>query len=139
MSRRVGGDQIIPRPEKWRTGGSSPWENRDLNVLSDFERVEARLTRALGAYQPTIFDEFITTNDAKQSAVLVALMPQDQDVHVLLTRRAQHLNNHKGEVSFPGGRLEGDETSRQGALREAYEEVSLDPSVVNVVGALDSI
>ena len=60
-------------------------------------------------------------------------------MHVLLTRRAQHLNNHKGEVSFPGGRLERGETPQQAALREAYEEVSLAPSAVTVVGSLDTI
>ncbi len=139
MNRRAGGDQIIPRPETWRHGEPPLWANRDLSVLSDFAKVKARLTLVLDSYQPTIYDEFVAATDAKQSAVLVALMPQDEEVHVLLTRRAQHLNNHKGEVSFPGGRLESGETPLQGALREALEEVALDPDTVNVVGCIDSI
>lgn len=102
MSRRAGGNQIIPRPETWHLGTSTPWENRDLGVLSDFDEVTVRLTRVLAAYESAIYDEYINAADAKPSAVLVALLPHESDVHVLLTRRAQHLNNHKGEVSFPG-------------------------------------
>lgn len=139
MSRRAGGNQIIPRPETWRLGATTPWENRDLSVLSDFDEVTARLTRVLAVYEPEIYDEYINATDAKPSAVLVALLPHESDVHVLLTRRAQHLNNHKGEVSFPGGRLEHGETHQQAALREAHEEVSLAPSAVTVVGSLDTI
>ena len=49
------------------------------------------------------------------------------------------LRNHKGEISFPGGRLDPGETSVEAALREAHEEVGLDPSLVEVVGELDHI
>jgi 8-oxo-dGTP pyrophosphatase MutT (NUDIX family) len=55
---------------------------------------------------------------------------------VVLTRRSAHLRSHRGEVSFPGGRLDGEETPEQGALREAGEEIGLDPESVTLVGRL---
>ena len=55
---------------------------------------------------------------------------------MVLTRRAAHLRTHTGEVSFPGGRLDPGETPEAGALREAAEEVGLDPAAVEVVGRL---
>jgi 8-oxo-dGTP pyrophosphatase MutT (NUDIX family) len=71
--------------------------------------------------------------------VLVALFEEDGEARVVLTRRAAHLRTHTGEVSFPGGRLDGDETPEEGALREADEEIALDPSSVEVVGSLSPL
>jgi 8-oxo-dGTP pyrophosphatase MutT (NUDIX family) len=55
---------------------------------------------------------------------------------MVLTRRAEHLRTHTGEVSFPGGRLGTGETPEEGALREAAEEVALEPTSVDLVGRL---
>ena len=56
---------------------------------------------------------------------------------VLLTKRTQHLNRHAGQVSFPGGRIDpGDASPEAAALREASEEIALDPMRVEVVGRL---
>lgn len=57
----------------------------------------------------------------------------------MLTRRAQNLRSHRGEVSFPGGGQEPGEDLRTTALREAAEEVALDPGLVEVVGELDHL
>ena len=75
----------------------------------------------------------------RHSAVLIALFQGEQGAEVVLTRRAQHLRHHRGEVSFPGGRLDPGETPVQAALREAEEEVCLDPSSVELVGELDHL
>ena len=75
----------------------------------------------------------------RHSAVLIALFPGEQGAEVVLTRRSQGLRNHRGEISFPGGRLDPGETPVQAALREAHEEVALDPALVTVVGELDQI
>ena len=58
---------------------------------------------------------------------------------MVLTRRAQHLRSHRGEVSFPGGRQEPGETHWETALREAREEIALDPSEVRAIGQLDHL
>jgi 8-oxo-dGTP pyrophosphatase MutT (NUDIX family) len=74
--------------------------------------------------------------DARVSAVLIALVDGDDGAEVLLTRRSMHLRNHRGEISFPGGRLDPGETPLETALRESHEEVGLDPSLPTVVGEL---
>ena len=58
---------------------------------------------------------------------------------MLLTRRSTALRNHAGEISFPGGRIDPGETAVAAALREADEEVGLDPAAVEVVGELDHL
>ncbi len=72
----------------------------------------------------------------KPAAVLVAMVLHPDTPGVLLTQRASHLNNHAGQVSFPGGRIEPGETPEAAALREAFEEVALDPSLPRVMGRL---
>ena len=75
--------------------------------------------------------------DAPAAAVLVPLFEEDGDTWVVLTRRSQHLRAHKGEVSFPGGRQDEGEALTDTAKREAWEEIGLDPSSVEIVGELD--
>jgi 8-oxo-dGTP pyrophosphatase MutT (NUDIX family) len=71
------------------------------------------------------------------AAVLVPLVERENDLTVLLTQRATQLKNHAGQISFPGGRVEPEDDGPRGAaLREAQEEIGLDPSFVSVVGYL---
>jgi len=71
------------------------------------------------------------------AAVLIPIIERESEPEVLLTRRASQLRHHPGQVSFPGGRLEpGDAGPAAAALREAQEEIGLDPSFVTVVGYL---
>jgi 8-oxo-dGTP pyrophosphatase MutT (NUDIX family) len=74
--------------------------------------------------------------DARFAAVLIALFDGEHGAEVLLTRRGMGLRNHRGEISFPGGRLDPGETPIEAALREAHEEVGLDPSLPRIVGEL---
>jgi 8-oxo-dGTP pyrophosphatase MutT (NUDIX family) len=72
-----------------------------------------------------------------QASVLVGLVTRDDGPTVLLTRRTSHLRDHAGQISFPGGRAEPhDADAAATALREAQEEVGLDPSRVEVIGQL---
>ena len=73
---------------------------------------------------------------AREAGVLVPLFEEAGEARVILTRRAAHLRSHTGEVAFPGGRLEPGEEPVAGALREAHEEVGLDPAEVEIVGSL---
>lgn len=72
-------------------------------------------------------------------AVLVALFEEDSEARVLLTRRADHMRRNQGEVAFPGGRVEAGETPAEAALREAFEEVALDPAAVELIGELTAL
>ena len=76
--------------------------------------------------------------DRREAAVLIAMSELDGgDEGVLLTLRSEHLSTHSGEVAFPGGmRDQGDPTLCHTALREAHEEVGLEPNRVNIVGQL---
>lgn len=76
---------------------------------------------------------------ARNSAVLIVLHDAPGGPEALFTKRAQHLRNHRGEISFPGGRMEPGETPAEAALREAWEEVALEPSLVAVQGELDHL
>lgn len=71
------------------------------------------------------------------AAVLMAFIDQGDEPHLLLTRRADHMNSHAGEVAFPGGKRDsGDENLLATALRESHEEIQLLPSIVEVIGPL---
>jgi len=72
------------------------------------------------------------------AAVLIPLIERDDgELTVLLTQRATQLRNHAGQISFPGGRCEPeDDGPRAAALREASEEIGLDPGFVSVAGYL---
>jgi 8-oxo-dGTP pyrophosphatase MutT (NUDIX family) len=76
---------------------------------------------------------------ARHSAVLIALADGPHGAEVLLTKRSMTMRNHRGEISFPGGRLDPGETPLDGALREAHEEVGLDPAAVQPTGELDHL
>lgn len=71
---------------------------------------------------------------------MLLVYPKDGELHVLLNKRSQYVENHKGEVAFPGGAREaGDETLLDTALRETWEEMGIQPSDVTVLGELDDI
>lgn len=67
------------------------------------------------------------------AAVLIAVLPYD-DPQVVLTVRSQHVEHHKGEISFPGGALDAGETPLEAALREADEEVGILAEHVQILG-----
>jgi 8-oxo-dGTP pyrophosphatase MutT (NUDIX family) len=73
----------------------------------------------------------------RPAAVLIAVVDHPQPT-VLLTQRSPHLNNHAGQISFPGGKIESDDESPlAAALREAEEEIGLERRFVDPIGYLD--
>jgi 8-oxo-dGTP pyrophosphatase MutT (NUDIX family) len=78
----------------------------------------------------------IGAGEGTSAAVLVAVTDR-VDPGVILTVRREHLRTHAGQVAFPGGRLDPGEDAVAAALREAHEEITLDPAAVELVATLD--
>jgi 8-oxo-dGTP pyrophosphatase MutT (NUDIX family) len=74
----------------------------------------------------------------RPAAVLCPLFEEDAEAWLILTRRSGSLRSHTGEVSFPGGRIDVGEDAASAALREAYEEIGLDPAHVKILGRLST-
>ena len=133
----------IPRPDGMRPGAPAPWsalpEGRRQGVSVDAVR-RALSTRAGHGQRPgplpVTAGELPFDGDSRPAAVLCLLFDHDGEASVVLTRRADHLPSHGGEVSFPGGRMRPGELPLEAALREANEEVGVQPSSVEVIGEL---
>jgi 8-oxo-dGTP pyrophosphatase MutT (NUDIX family) len=79
----------------------------------------------------------ILERPGRPASVLLALLERQSGPTVLFTERAVHLKDHAGQVSLPGGRIAVGESSAEAALREAHEEVGLEPKAVDIIGSLD--
>ena len=107
------------------------------------EYISHRLQAALaGDPSSDGFSEIQLTEETtlKCAAVLIPLVWQAEEWHVLFTRRTDRVESHKGQVSFPGGACdEGETTSEETALREAEEEIGIPPREVRVLGRLSNL
>jgi 8-oxo-dGTP pyrophosphatase MutT (NUDIX family) len=95
-----------------------------------------RLRRILGE-RPAI--EISDSPQHRRACVLIPLIRHDGHWSILLTRRAENLAAHSGQIAFPGGSVEGDESLEQAAMREAEEEVGIPPHRVELIGRLDDV
>ena len=133
---RRGGAQRIPRPLSCREGGPPPWAGaltRPIDLSLDGVR------RTLAQAPPPRRSPLEGT-PVRASAVLAPLYEDAGEAVVILTRRAQTLRLHRGEVSFPGGGADpGDPDLWSTALRESQEEIGLDPASVDRIGELDHL
>jgi len=110
ITERLAGSEPRHAPEDWLLPGLSRDETQALEPLFPKTLIAA--------------------------AVLVPLVERVRELTVLLTRRAIELKSHAGQIAFPGGRLEAGESPQAAALREAREEIGLDPRFVEIVGYL---
>lgn len=95
-----------------------------------------RIRRAVVAHSR----QRIPVEDYIPAAVLIPLIVREGRVHLLMEKRPQNLEHHKGQVSFPGGAREPKDADMVAtALREAHEEVGLEPGDVEVFGPIDDI
>ena len=108
------------------------WRHRLLEAVSPLESGVRDLR--VGGYKPANGDDY---RPGKTAAVLVPFLDLPEP-ELVLTRRADHLPQHAGQVSFPGGAAEDDDRSAvQTALREAHEEIGLPPDLARPIGFLD--
>jgi 8-oxo-dGTP pyrophosphatase MutT (NUDIX family) len=80
-----------------------------------------------------------TPNHGRASAVLILVYPAHDELHLVLTRRTDTVQNHKGQISLPGGAREDQETAVENALREANEELAIAPAGLEVLGTLSHV
>lgn len=72
------------------------------------------------------------------AAVLIGVV-EDDEAHVILTKRQDSLRKHSGQIAFPGGKIDGDEGAELAAIREAEEEIGLGRHFIDVIGAMPQI
>lgn len=147
--------QVIPRPATWQPGAPALWAGVPAQ-----ERTGIGIDRVLGALDgigqrgpapddvggDAMFRGATIINESElphvgvvNAGVLAALFEEEGEARVILTRRSSGLRTHKGEVSFPGGRVNEGEDASAAARREAHEEVDLDPALVTMVGWLHPV
>jgi 8-oxo-dGTP pyrophosphatase MutT (NUDIX family) len=86
------------------------------------------------------YAEALTANNLKCAAVLIPFAWYQDEWQLVFTRRTESVEHHKGQVSFPGGACDRDETTPEAtALREAMEEIGLDPGDVRLLGRLNEL
>jgi 8-oxo-dGTP pyrophosphatase MutT (NUDIX family) len=108
-------------------------------MIFDAAELRRRLARPAAAASLYISDDRAEREQAAVTvaAVLVPIIARPEGFTVLFTRRTAQLKSHSGQISFPGGRAEpGDPSLQHTALREAQEEIGLDPARVRVFGYL---
>lgn len=126
LTRRPGGAQVIPEPTLKKPGERPAWSGQTLDV--SLSAVLRRLDRGVSPVGVTSSPRA----DERISAVMVLLVDGPQGAEVLLTRRSSTMTNHRGEISFPGGRADEGESIVDAARRETFEEVGIAPSLLTV-------
>jgi 8-oxo-dGTP pyrophosphatase MutT (NUDIX family) len=97
-----------------------------------------RESLAAPASQPPLEGDLVEERSkAKVPAAVLIAVTDRPDPGVILTVRREHLRTHAGQIAFPGGRLDPGEDAARAALREAHEEILLEPAAVEVVGQID--
>jgi 8-oxo-dGTP pyrophosphatase MutT (NUDIX family) len=102
------------------------------DIMTDFESIK----QIMSSYSPK---RLIDDGSAK-GAVMVPIYEKEDKLFMIFTKRTQELSSHKGQISFPGGKIEEqDKTLFDCAVRETFEEIGIEKSSVNLLGELDQI
>src|ERR1700693_1298275 len=102
------------------------------------EAINQRIARLRQGLEPADRLSRHRLGPGRGAAVLMPIFEMDGDLHVVYIRRSDHVESHRGQVAFPGGRVDSiDETLLHTALREAQEEVGIDPASVDVLGGIE--
>jgi len=106
--------------------------------MSAQEPINQRLARLRRGLEPVDRLARHRIGAGRGAAVLMPIFELDGDLHVVYIRRSDHVESHRGQVAFPGGRVDPtDESLLHTALREAEEEVRIDPASVDVLGGIE--
>jgi 8-oxo-dGTP pyrophosphatase MutT (NUDIX family) len=110
-------------------------------VAAEHRRFTLDEVRARLADMPPAVELGPRVDGSQAAAVLVPLYEENGETWVVLIKRPETMSSHRGEIAFPGGKFEPgvDTDLRATALREAHEEVGLDPDKVEIVAQLDTI
>ena len=100
------------------------------------EETIQKIERRLNAFEARDLPSELAAQ-LRPSAIVLPLFADDEQVHVLLTKRTQKVRHHKGQISFPGGRLEDEESLQDCALRETEEEIGVSTDNIRLLGRLD--
>ncbi|MCU0789667.1 MAG: CoA pyrophosphatase [Nitratireductor sp.] len=120
-----------PRPDFTRFAAG------DLRMLAR-QRLPAGIGETHGdhVHSPGYAD-WVISRAVKPAAVLVPFAERPGGINIILTKRLDNLRSHSGQVAFPGGKIDPEDVSPEAAaLREAHEEIALEPSQVEVIGRL---
>ena len=116
----------------------------DLNRDIVIERLTTRITPVASPSPESRGDHDLNLDidspatELTSAAVLVPIVDRPEGLTILLTQRTDHLRDHAGQVSFPGGRVEADDTNHEAtALRETEEEIGLSAERIELIGRLD--
>ena len=137
----------LPKQPVWLKpmDASTDWRSR-IEAVVDRELPDAETLSRPGQVGDARIDggdpseeEWAVAGELRLAAVLVPVVQYDSGPSILLTRRADHLDKHSGQVAFPGGKVEERDASPVAtALREAEEEIGLKSDFVEVAGFLDT-
>lgn len=106
-------------------------------IVTRHEQIE-KLRRVLHKTDPDDRPAYDAVTRA--AAVLVPIVHRDDDLHLVFIRRSDSVESHRGQVAFPGGRVDPtDTTLLHTALREAHEEVGIEPHLVDVLGGFPTM
>jgi 8-oxo-dGTP pyrophosphatase MutT (NUDIX family) len=107
-----------------------------MSVLMGSDELLELVESALSDYTPRKIEH----PSAAAAAVLILLHPMEGEPHVVFTERTNHVEHHKGQMSFPGGACDdGDDCSETTALRETWEEIGVKKDHVRLIGSLDDM
>lgn len=110
-----------------------------LNKLSE-ATIRKRLSEFQVRWAESSLAPLFPWSDLRPAAVLVPLVKADGGWHLLFTKRTSRVQNHKGQVAFPGGAIEASDPSvESAALRETWEEIGVEPTQVTLLGRLPTL
>ena len=110
--------------------GINSWNRMAVKPIQDSNIDNEKIIR----YEKLLSEDKL--KKMKKAAVLICFFKKDGEYHLPLIRRPMHEKNHPGQIALPGGAMEKNETLKNTALREAFEEIGIVPENVDIIGKM---